>query len=181
MSKKKIKTNPTSVETTTVVKEENQLKNFIIIIGIMLITFVSFYYLTVWIKYEKKRYTPVEETAEIRYDKILLSNMLDYKGEYFVLAVFEDDEEYLSKISNELGIDIGKILDKVYYTASMNDSMNSKYVDLDGKSNLMISNINDLKVSKTTLFHINNKKIVKVYEGNDAIFEYLHNNVKVVK
>ena len=56
MSKKKIKTNPTSVETTTVVKDENQLKSFIIIIGIMLITFVSFYYLTVWIKYEKKRY-----------------------------------------------------------------------------------------------------------------------------
>lgn len=179
MSKKKIKTIPTSVETTTVVKDENQLKSFIIIIGIMLITFVSFYYLTVWIKYEKKRYTPVEENVEIKYDKILLGNMLDYKGEYFVLAVDGNDEEYVSRISTELGIDIGKILDKTYYTASMNDKMNSNYVG--EQSNLMVSSVKDLKVSKTTLFHVNNKKIVKAYEGNDAIFEYLHSNVKVVK
>jgi len=179
MSKKKIKSIPASMENETIVKDENQLKSFIIILGIMLITFVSFYYLTVWIKYEKKKYTPVEETTEIKYDKILLGNMFDYKGEYFVLAVYGNDEEYVSKISTELGIDIGKILDKTYYTASMSDKMNSKYVG--EQSNLMVSNIKDLKVSKTTLFHVNNKKIVNAYEGNDAIFEYLHSNVKVVK
>ena len=178
MSKKKIRTKVITEE-QPVIKEENQIKNFIIILGLMLILFALFYLLTVWIKYEKKRYTPVTEQTEINYDKILLGNIFDYSGEYFVLVVDGDDEEYLEKITSEIDMNVGKALGKKYYTVSMNDKMNAKYIGTE--SNLKVSNINDLKVSTTTLIHVNNKKVVNAYEGNTAIFEYLHSAVKVVK
>lgn len=175
MSKKKIKTNINRKEENMIV-EENQIKSFLIILVTMLILFSLFYFLTVWIKYEKKKYVPIEHTSEINYDKILLGNLFDYKGEYYVLAVDGDYEEYFNLIESEIGVTVGNILKKQCYTVSLEDRMNSKFVSK--TSNLNISNINDLKVSTTTLFHIKDKKIIYAYEGSDAIFDYLHKNVK---
>lgn len=175
MSKKKAKANIARQE-ETIITTEQQVKNFFIILGIMLILFAVFYFLTLWIKYEKKRYVPIEEQTEINYDKILLGNILDYSGEYFVLVVDGNYEEYFAKIQDELGVTVGSILKKKYYTVSMDDKMNSKYIS--DTSNLKVSNAQDLKVSTNTLLHVKNNKVINAYEGSEAIFEYLHNEVK---
>lgn len=175
MSKKKIKHNMVKEE-PKIITEENQIKSFFIILTIMLILFAVFYFLTVWIKYEKKRYVPLDYKTEINYEKILLGNVFDYSGEYYVLVVDGDYEEYFEKIKSELGVTVGSVLKKTCYTVSMNDYMNSKYVA--EVSNLNVTDVKDLKVSTTTLLHIKNKKIVKTYEGSEAIFKYLHDSIK---
>lgn len=175
MSKKKIKHNMVKEEPKTIT-EENQIKSFFIILTIMLILFAVFYFLTVWIKYEKKRYVPLDYKTEINYEKILLGNVFDYSGEYYVLVVDGDYEEYFEKIKSELGVTVDSVLKKTCYTVSMNDHMNSKYIA--EVSNLNVTDVKDLKVSTTTLLHIKNKKIVKTYEGSEAIFKYLHDSIK---
>ena len=99
-----------------------------------------------------------------------------YKGEYYVLAVDGDYEEYFEEIEASIGVSVSSLLKKDCYTVSLEDKMNEKYIS--DKSNLKVTNIENLKVSTTTLFHIKNKKIVATYEGSEAIFQYLHKALK---
>ena len=58
-----------------------------------------------------------------------------------------------------------------YYRVNIDNPLNSNFVS--DKSNLNVSDITDLKVSQSTLFEIKNEKIIKTYEGNEKIIEYL--------
>ena len=148
---------------------------FIILLA-MLILFTTFYLLTVLIKQEKISFSDTDTKTEINYDKILLGNMLDYDNEYYVLAVTDDYNNYLEFMKTNEGLAFTSLFKKNCYIAELSSGFNSKFVSKD--SNLLVSNIKDLKVSTTTLFHIKNKKIVNAYEGNDEIFTYLHSVTK---
>lgn len=172
MSKKKIKNINIQKNAPKEIVEENQIKNFCIILLIMLVLFVAFYFLTILIKKEKISFSPVDTSSEINYDKILLGNILDYEDEYYVLAVTEDYNEYLDRMKNNEGLDFTTLFDKPCYISEMKNSLNSKFVS--DKSNLLIDDIKELRVSTTTLFKIKNKKILEVYEGNENIIKYLN-------
>ena len=176
MSKKKVKNIKIDKKVINDVKEENQVKSFFIILLAMLILFTTFYLLTVLIKQEKISFSDTDTKTEINYDKILLGNMLDYDNEYYVLAVTDDYNNYLEFMKTNEGLDFTSLFKKNCYIAELSSGFNSKFVSK--YSNLLVSNIKDLKVSTTTLFHIKNKKIVNAYEGNDEIFTYLHSVTK---
>ena len=54
-----------------------------------------------------------------------------------------------------------------YYTATLNNPLNQKF--LSDSSNFNIKKITDLKIKSSTLLKIKNKKIEKYYEGKNII------------
>ena len=131
--------------------DEIRLDSFLKIIGILLIILIVFTLITMFIKREKKE-TPQEST--IQYTKIIVGSILNRPEEnYYVLVEAKDDAnlstyESLINTYNEKDDHL-----KVYFV-DLNDAFNNTYYSED--SNLDITDISDIRFSKTTLLHIIN-------------------------
>lgn len=173
MSKKQIKKK--TISKVEVVESEPTLSKFLITIGVVLGCILIFYVVTTLIKKEKddESETPTEE--EISYSNILFGNLLSYDGEYYVLAVSDDDVSknlyttYLSSYSS-------KDKSLKYYTINLDDEFNKNYIS--ESSVLNTNDITKIKVKTTTLFRIKGKKIAKYYEGKEAVIAQLKEMTK---
>lgn len=149
-----------------------EMGNLFKIVLVILIVFGAFYIFTYYLQ-KNKQMTNIENKPNtittIQYDEILIGNLLNQKeDDYYVLIVNESDynaryKEYLSRFSNK-----GK-----FYYSLIDNGLNKKYIV--DSSNLKVDNIQDLKVSQTSLLKINNGKIVEAYDGNSSVMEALIN------
>ena len=62
------------------------------------------------------------------------------------------------------------------YTADLSSAFNKNYVS--DESNLYVSNVDDIKFSKSTLIKISNGQVVEAYEGHENIVAHLNSIVK---
>jgi len=146
------------------IKNENEMKNFIIMILVVTVIFGAFYLLTILINKEEEVVLE-EKHAEIQYDKILIGNMLSQSNkEYYVLVYDTNDIKY--PIYNAYLSNYIKKEDalRVYY-AELNNPLNQSYFS--AEENLKVSKIEKLKIKNTTLFKIKDKKVTKYYLGED--------------
>lgn len=167
---KKAKKTNSYKKTNSMISTDNEMSKLIILILVVALVFALFYVITLFVT--KKDETTVNndeiKEATIQYEKILAGNILSQNhDEYYVLVYFNDDK-YVDYYKNYLMYYSTKVSGAVpYYYVDMSDVFNNSFVS--EKSNLNVSNVNDLKFNKTTLLRISNKKVVSTYEGNEQI------------
>ena len=152
-----------------------EMGNLFKIVLVILIVFGAFYIFTYYLQ-KNKQMTSTENKPNtittIQYDEILIGNLLNQKeGDYYVLIVNKSD--YSARYKNYLTKFSGK--NKFYYSL-IDNGLNKKYIT--DSSNLKVDNIEDLKISQTSLLKINNGKIVETYDGNASVMEALINIAK---
>lgn len=152
-----------------VIKEPDEMKRLIQLILILVLIFVVFYALTVFLIQRKSNddILPAEKEVTIQYNRILLTNLLTQKNEhYYVMASSDDDYS-----SGLYSVYMNQYSDKEdairFYTVDLKDHFNVSF--LADESNFTITNISELKISKSTLIEIKDGVIVHYYEGKEAI------------
>lgn len=143
----------------------DEVGRLIKMVVIVTVVFLLFYAVTLIVTKEKKQEV-VKTPATIQYKEILLGNILKQPNDNYYVLVFGDNDAY--SIYYETKLDGQKTK---YYKVNIDNPLNNSFVS--DESNLNVNNISDLKVSQSTLFEIKNKKIIKAYEGNEKIIEYL--------
>lgn len=152
-----------------VVKEPDEMKRLIQLILILVLIFVSFYALTKFLLDRKKTddIVPAEKVVTIQYNQILLTNLLTQKNEHYYVMAFSG-EDYATGIYNVYMTQYSEKEKALrFYTVDLKDHFNTSF--LAETSHFEITSINDLKLSGSTLFEIENGKIVHYYEGKEAI------------
>ena len=154
--------------------QNDEMVKLIRIFLIIVVVFMLFYALTVTISNKKNKPSIENNTVDsIQYAEILLGTIFNKKeNSYYVIAEFKDDEKNYSSYVNEYNKKEDAL--NIYYV-DMNDAMNSKYIN--DEENIT-NDISDLKISKTTLFKIENGQIVEHYSGNEKILEYFEKVTK---
>lgn len=149
--------------------ESFKIKNVIIILLIIMIVFVSFYFITKYVLEHKKDDTPAVESVIDR-EKIIFGQMFNRSdSEYYVIAYdsSEKSKDIYNKYIDKYSSKEGSI--KVY-EIDLKDDFNKSYIA--NKSNI-VSDVDGLKVSGDTLFKIKDKNIVEYKEGSNDISSYL--------
>lgn len=145
-------------------------KSILITLGIVLVVFLLFYFLTVAINNKNRKLNTKEkekEEIQIQYYEILGDNVFTKSPkEYYVLLYdFEDPEAvYLDYLFNLYAGYEGQYI----YKVNLGNKMNEKFVTSD-KSNSKASKASELKVKGTTLIKIKNGKNVEYTEGNAQV------------
>ena len=154
--------------------QNDEMVKLIRIFLIIVVVFMLFYALTVTISNKKNKPSIENNNVDsIQYTEILLGTIFNKKeNSYYVLAEFKDEEKNYSSYINEYNKTEDAL--NIYYV-DMNDAMNSKYIN--DEENIT-NDISDLKISKTTLFKIENGQIVEHYSGNEKILEYFEKVTK---
>ena len=150
----------------------DEIRKLLIIIGAVCAIMLVFYFITDGVVKNKKD-KPKEETPEVKvepeidYEHILMGSLFDQdEDSYYVLAYTEDDafypvyEAYLEKY-NELEDHL-----KVY-KVNLSDGFNKSYIA--DESYLDGSDIDEIKVTGTTLIRIEEGYIYLSFEGVDEI------------
>lgn len=149
--------------------ESNEYKKLITIIIIVASIFLLFYILTTVFTKDKKVdiFKNDLNSSEIQYDEIIIGNMFDKSGEYYVLMLEKNDqykelfENYVIKIRNT---------GSTIYTVDLNNAFNKKYV-----SDEYSYDKDDFKTKGTLLVRINDEEIKDYYESKEEILRKLEN------
>lgn len=152
-------------------KVELEIGNMVKIILIIVMVFGMFYILTYYIQQKQNNNNSNYNSNDddlvtiIQYDEILIGSILaQSEDSYYVLITNQKDyenryNEYISRYNNN---------NKFYYSI-IDNGLNGKYKS--ETSNLNIENIQDLKISGTTLLKIIDGKIVEYYDGDSEVMQ----------
>ncbi len=146
-----------------------EVKNFIRIIIVVVVTFFVFYLITALSTGRKKGdYTKPSTTPSIiQYDEILLGELYHQKETNYFVLVEEKDDSYISLFENLLTQASKKENGIPYYKVNLSSVLNQKFI---GETADFTEN---LKVAGTTLFRIQNGIMVAHYETSETILEFL--------
>lgn len=149
----------------------NEVKNFIRIIAVVTVIFFVFYFITVVSTGRKKGdYTKATTTPSvIQYDEILLGELYHQKETDYYVLVEEKDDPYISLFEDLLTQNSKKENGITYYRVDLSSAFNQKFV---GETADFTEN---LKVTGTTLFRIQNGTMIAHYETSESILEFLNN------
>lgn len=147
----------------------NEVKNFIRIIVVVIVIFFAFYFITMVSTgrkkgdYTKKTTTP----STIQYDEILLGELYHQKETDYYVLVEEKEDPYITLFENLLYQASKKEKGLPYYKVDLSSAFNQKFIaeTADFTENL--------KVTGTTLFRIQNGTMVAHYETSETILEFL--------
>lgn len=165
--KNKKQINNSNVELDTKINLITLLK---LVFFVALLLLVIYYVLAVFVTKEidisNKEADTKEEVSSTTTgvsDRILASNIFNQTDNvyYVYFYDFSETEDDLSSLIS------GNIEDKIY-KVDTSSGLNSKYVT-EEKGNKDATDISNLKVISNTLIKIDNDKIVKYYEGKNAI------------
>lgn len=171
---KEQKKNPSKkIKDVTVNNDNEMIKLFKITLAILAIVAVFFIvtYVVTKQKPEKKEETP----TEIQYTEILVGEIWNKGGAYYVLAGKEDDQ-FLTLYDSYLSEYQEKNTEASYYLINLDNVFNRQYIA--ETSNLYTKNPADIRFKESTLLKINNGKVVGAYEGKDQIVAHLETLVK---
>ena len=141
---------------------ESESTKFIVIL-LSIIAFIAVLWIVDSLRSNKKEDEEIK-SVKINYSEVIVGNMLDQKYDnYFVYAYNKDEKEkdlieyLLSSVEHLYKLDLDKAnnLPAVAETSNFNGT------------------IDKIKFKGTTLLSIEKGKIIKSYEGSDAIIEYL--------
>lgn len=144
--------------------EDNKIiRNFIIILVVVLAIAVGLYFFT---KYAVKKDTSSDTSSttstekSINYDTCIVGNMLNkHEEEYYVILYNSNDSNsstYSDLVTNYKKADNHLAV----YTVDLSNSLNDKYYTT-GDTNTTSDSINDLRFGEITVLKINNGKIAK--------------------
>lgn len=156
------------------VNDDNEMGKLVKIILILVVIVVVFFGITYLVTREKEQ-TKSEPETTIQYEEILVGEIWNQNGTYFVIAGTEDDQ-FMSLYAYYLDLYKEKESEVTYYTVNLDSVFNRKYVA--ETSNLYTSNPSEIRFSNTTLLKIKDGKVVEVYEGKESIQSHLEELTK---
>ncbi len=110
--------------------------------------------------------TEEKTKTEIQYDYIMIGEMLNYSGTYYVL-IEEDGDNRINEYSTLIETISANEDAPSIYTANLTDAFNKGY--LSKEANYDVSDIADFRVTGTTLVKVSDGKILDTYETYDKI------------
>ena len=153
---KNIKRNDYSSDT-----EVTKLIKLIVIVSLIVLVF---YGITILVN-QKEEVETQKTPASVQYDEILIGNMLNQPNDEYYVMIY-DNEDYDANLYSVYLTLYSQKKDAIrVYTSQLNNPLNQKFKS--DKANLDVGDLTDLKISGSTLFKINNKKIKAVYEGEE--------------
>lgn len=146
--------------------ESDEYKKLIILIVIIAVVFLAFYIITSIFTKDNNDdiFNNDLNTTEIQYDEIIIGNMFDKSGEYYVLLLEEDDpytdlfNSYVTTIRTN----------KKIYTVDLGSAFNKKYI-----SDEYSYDKDNFKTKGTLLLRIADNKIKDHYESKEDILKKL--------
>ena len=146
--------------------ENDEYKKLIILIAIVAGVFFVFYMVTsIFTKADKADIFKNDlDASEIQYDEIIIGNMFDKSGEYYVLMLEENDQyadlfnSYLTSIRTN----------KKIYTVDLASAFNKKYI-----SDEYSYEKDNFKTKGTLLIRIDDNEIKDYYESKEDILNKL--------
>lgn len=155
------------------VNNDNEVGKLIRIILIVILVFAIFLGITYFVTNQgKKKNNNDNQQTNIQYTEILVGEIWNKGGEYYVLAGKEDDQ-YLSLYSTYLDLYKQNInTSSIYYVLNLDSVFNKKYFDENG-SNLYTENPSEIRFKDATLLKVKDGKVLEAYEGKDSILIYL--------
>lgn len=150
---------------------KSQIGLLIEIVLIILSVIAIFFFITKIVNNIKKDNEELITSGEIQYDQILVSNILNQSSSEYYVLIYDKSELYFNAYNTYLNIYKAKENALPVYTANLSSGFNKSYYA--EESNVLVSNINDLKVKGSTLVRVQNGTVVSAYEGPESILEQL--------
>lgn len=158
----------TKIKDVTVNENDEVVRLIKIVIALVVIVLIFFgitYLVT------KKSDTKEKEETEIQYTEILVGEIWNKGGTYYVLVGYEEDS-YMSMYETYLNLYKNyKDSDSKYYLINLDNVFNRNYVA--ETSNLYTTNPSEVRFKNTTLLKVVDGTVTETYEGKDAITSYL--------
>jgi len=175
-SDKKGKIKKDTSKKSTITKNDSEIVKLIKIVLIVTIIMIVFYGITMLVT--KNRNLDVyenngsSEKAVIQYDNIMIGTLLN-KGEkeYYVL-IKEDEDQRIAEYDNLIELASAKESTPRFYKANLTDAFNKDYL---AKEENITNNLEEFKVSGTTLVKIKDGIISSSYSTYDDIKKELEN------
>lgn len=171
--KKEAKKETKKIKDVTV-NDDNEMVRLLKIILVLVVVVVVFFGITYLVTREKKKEDTKTEPT-IQYDEILVGEIWNKEGTYFVLAGSEEDY-FLSLYAYYLDLYEEKNSEMTYYMVNLDNAFNHKYFS--DTSNLYTTNPSDIRFSTTTLLKVSGGRVVEAYEGKENIQTYLEEITK---
>jgi len=153
--------------------ESDEYKKLIILIVIIAVVFLMFYAITTI--FTKDNHDDIFNndlnTNEIQYDEIIVGNMFDKAGEYYVLL--KEDDHYSDLF--ESYVTTIKANHKIY-TVDLSNAFNKSYI-----ADEYSYDKNNFKTKGTLLVEIKDGKIKEHYESKEDILKKLESLSKSAK
>lgn len=150
------------------------VKGKVITIISVLISFFTFYLLTVYIvnkdsKTDDNKNITQSEEKTISYDKILLGRSFSMENEEYYVIYYDSSDEDISSIYNELISNYRAKDDglSIYYV-DMNDGLNKSHSTTE-ESNKNPNTVEDLSINGPTLIKVQAGKVINYIEGESEI------------
>ena len=160
-TKKEIKAKQKKVKlqnTKETTEAEDEVKRFVSILVVTLLLIGVIYFFT-----KKTTTTNTTNEVTIQYNDISVGMILNRNeySEYYVLAYFDDSENYSELYSLYRTYRNREDVTKLY-TVNLNDPINKGFVTT-GNSVLNVSSVSDFRFATDTLIYIKEGKVVKTY------------------
>lgn len=150
--------------TNTFINNESEFSSFLKI-SIIVLTLIIIFTITTNIIVSNKN--KKSTTTEIQYTKIIVGSILGRKEtDYYVLA-YQKDDSNLYYYNNYISTYKSKSDHLPVYEVDLSDGFNQSYVA--EKSNFKITDISEIRFSKTTLLRIQGGQIIEIYETQEQI------------
>ena len=150
---------------------DSEITHIVTLVGIILLIFCVFYWITVLITNKDKAQDNKEEApteASISYDRIVLGRSFSMSdSSYYVLYYDMKDDDISSTYSSLVSTYRGKSDTQPLYVVNMGDALNSQAVA--DSSNKSATNASELKINGPTLIKFTEGKIETYIEGEEAI------------
>ena len=158
------------VPKTTMTKNDSEISKLIKIVLIVTAIMVVFYGITILVTKNKKTSSVNPETknekAVIQYDDIMIGTMLTKNYASYYVLIEEKNDTRISEYQNYMKLISAKSSAAKIFTANLTDSFNKKYLAKEANNS---SDINEFRVSGTTLVEVKDGNITNVYSSYDEI------------
>ena len=123
---------------------------------------------------ETKKQT--DSNVTIQYGEILLGTLFEQNENVYYVFVYNDNDNYINTYNTYLSNYKTKENALKVYTSALENGFNKKFIS--EEANLYVSNIDELRLTQTTLLKVENKQVVEAYSDKDSIISYLKQLVK---
>ena len=162
------KKQPKKIKDVTV-NEGNEASRLIkLVVGVL--AFVLVFYLITVLLTKKDSSEKEKEETKIQYTEILVGEMWNQGGTYYVLAS-KEEEAIESSLEAYLELYHTKHSDISYYVVDLKNGFNRNYVA--EESNFYPANHSEIRFKGTTLLKFVDGYLTEHYEGREAILNHL--------
>lgn len=159
---------------TTITKNDSEIAKLIKIVLIVTAIMVVFYGITLAVtkntSSSESSKNSNNEKAVIQYDDIMIGTMLNKSQDAYYVLIKEDDDNRIVEYETLMKLIAAKTDAPKIYTANLTDSFNKKYLAKEANDS---SNMEEFRVSGTTLVEIKEGKIANIYSNHESIREKL--------